>query len=469
MWKQMIKQSFQEPEYYKGIYLNKEIQFSFCGYEDCKKGHKFGPFVRNYFIIHYIKSGKGTFEIGTRKYHLEKKQGFLIVPNVETTYYADNKEPWSYYWLAFNGTSILPLLNKMNLSLSNPVFTYEGDTDIGRLFTETLEPAQSNDIAYLRQMRLLYTFLHEISIGRNLEDTKADQDIYILKATQYIKAYLHKSISVTEIADYIGDSFYLSKVAVELEEQTIVFCGVSFMGESAKVLNPQKTVLMPDAKADCAMAHMADEETIRAMRKKYDDLAVVCYINSTAELKRLSDVCVTSANAVRIVKALPNKNIFFIPDRNLAHFVAEQTPEKNFVYNEGYCPIHETVKIEELKQAKAEHPEAEVLTHPECPKSLLDLSDYIGSTSGIIDRVGKSDAEEFIICTENGVRYELEKRYPNKKFYFTKTEPVCEDMKMITLEKIAHVLRTGENEVQMDEALRAESKKPLEKMLDLAK
>ena len=205
------------------------------------------------------------------------------------------------------------------------------------------------------------------------------------------------------------------------------------------------------------------------MRKKYDDLAAVCYINSTAELKRLSDVCVTSANAVRIVKALPNKNIFFIPDRNLAHFVAEQTPEKNFVYNEGYCPIHETVKIEELKQAKAEHPEAEVLTHPECPKSLLDLSDYIGSTSGIIDRVGKSDAEEFIICTENGVRYELEKRYPNKKFYFTKTEPVCEDMKMITLEKIAHVLRTGENEVQMDEALRAESKKPLEKMLDLAK
>ena len=128
-----------------------------------------------------------------------------------------------------------------------------------------------------------------------------------------------------------------------------------------------------------------------------------------------------------------------------------------------------SVKIEELKQAKAEHPEAEVLTHPECPKSLLDLSDYIGSTSGIIDRVGKSDAEEFIICTENGVRYELEKRYPNKKFYFTKTEPVCEDMKMITLEKIAHVLRTGENEVQMDEALRAESKKPLEKMLDLAK
>ena len=140
---------------------------------------------------------------------------------------------------------------------------------------------------------------------------------------------------------------------------------------------------------------MADEETIRAMRKKYDDLAVVCYINSTAELKRLSDVCVTSANAVRIVKALPNKNIFFIPDRNLAHFVAEQTPEKNFVYNEGYCPIHETVKIEELKQAKAEHPEAEVLTHPECPKSLLDLSENV--LPRLLIALGKK-AETVILC-----------------------------------------------------------------------
>ena len=284
-----------------------------------------------------------------------------------------------------------------------------------------------------------------------------------------ILAHYYVHDEVQEIADYIGDSFYLSKVATKTDADTIVFCGVSFMGESAKILNPEKTVLMPDETADCPMAHMADIDRIEELRKEYPDLAVVCYINSTAELKCHADVCVTSSNAIRIVKALPNKNIFFIPDRNLAHFVAEQTPEKNFVYNEGYCPIHETVKIEELKQAKAEHPEAEVLTHPECPKSLLDLSDYIGSTSGIIDRVGKSDAEEFIICTENGVRYELEKRYPNKKFYFTKTEPVCEDMKMITLEKIAHVLRTGENEVQMDEALRAESKKPLEKMLDLAK
>ena len=157
-----------------------------------------------------------------------------------------------------------------------------------------------------------------------------------------------------EIADHIGDSFYLSKVAVGLKEQTIVFCGVSFMGESAKVLNPEKTVLMPDMDADCPMAHMADAETIQKMREKYEDLAVVCYINSTAELKKYSDVCVISANAVQIVKALPNKHIFFIPDRNLAHYIAEQVPEKEFVYNEGFCPTHERLQAEEVLEAKME-------------------------------------------------------------------------------------------------------------------
>lgn len=284
-----------------------------------------------------------------------------------------------------------------------------------------------------------------------------------------ILAHYYVNPEVQEIADYVGDSYYLSKVAVELKEETIVFCGVSFMGESAKILNPKKTVLMPDATADCPMAHMADADTIRRMREKYEDLAVVCYINSTAELKMYSDVCVTSSNAVKIVKNLPNKNIFFIPDKNLAHFVAEQIPEKNFVYNEGFCPTHERMEVEEVAALKEAHPHALVLSHPECAKKVREISDYLGSTSGIIDYATKSENKEFIICTEVGVDYQLKKNNPDKKFYYPETVPVCPNMKKNTLEKIVHVLETMEGDVHVEEQVREKSKLPLKRMHDLAK
>lgn len=301
-----------------------------------------------------------------------------------------------------------------------------------------------------------------MDIVEKIQQLKKEKNAVIL-AHYYVRP------EVQEIADYIGDSFYLSKVAVDLKEQTVVFCGVSFMGESAKILNPNKIVLMPDMHADCAMAHMADKETIQKMREIYEDLAVVCYINSTAELKQYADVCVTSANAVKIVRALPQKNIFFIPDKNLARYVAEQVPEKHVILNQGYCPIHEKMKVEEVKKAKEMYPQAEVLVHPECPESVCQLADYIGSTSGIISYASKSDCQEFIICTEIGVRYELEKQNPEKHFYFTETEPVCEDMKLITLEKILEVLEQEENTVQISDELRTHSGKPLEKMLELAR
>lgn len=304
--------------------------------------------------------------------------------------------------------------------------------------------------------------MKNVTLIEEIEAYKKEKNAVIL-AHYYVRP------EVQAIADYVGDSFYLSKVAVGLQEQTIVFCGVSFMGESAKILNPEKTVLMPDAAADCPMAHMADAETIRRMREKYDDLAVVCYINSTAELKTHSDVCVTSANAVKIVKALPNQRIFFIPDRNLAHHVAEQVPEKEFVYNEGFCPVHDRMDPAEIQALKAEHPKAQVLAHPECPAAVLALADYIGSTSGIIAYAGENDGQEFIICTEEGVLYRLEQENPEKKFYFPKTRPICQDMKTITLEKVLHVLKTGENEVQVSENTREQSKLPLERMLTLAK
>lgn len=279
--------------------------------------------------------------------------------------------------------------------------------------------------------------------------------------------YVHPEVQA--IADYIGDSFYLSKIAAGLDAQTVVFAGVFFMGESAKVLNPDKTILLPDINADCAMAHMADAAVIQEMRAKYDDLAVVCYINSTIELKQHSDVCVTSSNAVKIVKALPNKNIFFIPDRNLARYVAAQVPEKNFVFNEGYCPIHEAILISEINELKELHSNALILAHPECKQELLEQADYIGSTSGIIEFATQSKAEEFIICTENGIRYELERRNPDKKFYFTKTEPVCPDMKKVTLEKIRDVLKYGINDIQVTEQISEQSQKPLTRMLELGK
>ena len=301
-----------------------------------------------------------------------------------------------------------------------------------------------------------------MSIIDEINNLKKEKNAVIL-------AHYYVSPEVQEIADYIGDSFYLSKIAVGLKEQTIVFCGVSFMGESAKILNPGKTVLMPDMSADCAMAHMATVESIEKVRKEYDDVAVVCYINSTAELKEYSDVCVTSANALNIVKKLPNKNIYFIPDRNLAHFVADHVPEKNFIFNEGFCPVHENMKVEEVLQLKKDHPNAKILAHPECNPKIREISDYLGSTSGIIKYATEHKDKEYIICTENGVRYELEKENPESTFYFTKTAPVCSDMKTITLEKIKDVLDTYENEMHVSEERIEKSKKPLERMLEYAK
>ena len=284
-----------------------------------------------------------------------------------------------------------------------------------------------------------------------------------------ILAHYYVPDEVQEIADYVGDSYYLSKLARDAEAETIVFCGVSFMGESAKILSPDKTVLMPDPAADCAMAHMADLIKIKEMREKYEDLAVVCYINSTAELKTYSDVCVTSANALKIVRNLPNKNIFFIPDGNLGRYVAEQIPEKNVILNDGYCPVHAAWTKEEVLDAKAKHPEAEFVVHPECTKDLLHEADYIGSTSGIINYVTASECKEFIIGTENGVIYELKVKNPDKKFYPLNDHQVCPDMKMVTLEKVYDVLANGTNEIHVSDELRKESMKPLERMLELSK
>lgn len=284
-----------------------------------------------------------------------------------------------------------------------------------------------------------------------------------------ILAHYYAPEEVQRIADYVGDSFYLAKIAKKSDADIIVFCGVYFMGESAKALCPDKKVLMPDISADCPMAHMATTEKIEEMRSRYSDLAVVCYINSTAELKSKSDVCVTSSNAVKIVKALPNKNIFFIPDKNLGSFVASKVPEKNIILNDGFCPIHKAIGIKQLLCEKQKHSGALVLTHPECEQEILAASDFVGSTAEIIEYANKSEAKEFIICTENGVDYELESRNSDKHFFFPSPCPDCKDMKLNTIEKILDCLEKEVGAVELDEDIRLNALKPLERMLEIAK
>ena len=284
-----------------------------------------------------------------------------------------------------------------------------------------------------------------------------------------ILAHYYTPSDVQEIADYVGDSFYLAKVAQKTKADIIVFCGVRFMGESAKILNPDKKVLMPDMCADCPMAHMVSDGLIEEMRRSYDDLAVVCYINSTTELKRKSDVCVTSSNAVKIVKALPNKNIFFIPDNNLGSFVKKQVPEKNVILNAGYCPIHAKIKAEQLYEALEKHPNAMVLAHPECEQEVLAEADFIGSTADIIRYAEESCSYEFIICTEDGVDFKLTSDNPKKKFYYPEPRPCCADMKLNTPESILSVLKRENNEILISDDVILTALQPLKKMLELAR
>ena len=299
-------------------------------------------------------------------------------------------------------------------------------------------------------------------IKSRIESLKKEKNAVIL-------AHYYVPGEVQEIADYIGDSFYLSKIAKDAEQDTIVFCGVSFMGESAKILSPGKQVLMPDITAGCPMAYMAQVEKIEEVRRKYDDVAVVCYINSTGELKKHSDVCVTSANAMKIVQALPNKNIYFIPDENLGRYVASKVTDKHFIFNDGFCPLHKEFSKTDIEKARKAHPGALLLVHPECRMEVLEDADYIGSTSGIIEYAAESSAKEFIIGTEPGVMYELERRNPGKKFYPLVEGKVCPDMKKITLEKVLKCMEEGPGVVEVTEELRNSANASLDRMLELAR
>ena len=283
-----------------------------------------------------------------------------------------------------------------------------------------------------------------------------------------ILAHYYVDGAVQEIADYVGDSYFLSKLATTIPQKNIIFCGVSFMGESAKILNPGKHVYMADPMADCPMAHMVEIEKIKEVRENYQDVAVVCYVNSTAEIKAYSDVCVTSSNALRVVRALPNKRIFFIPDNNLGRYVASKVPEKEFIFHDGFCHVHKSITRENVLLAKEAKPEALVLAHPECTGDVLELADFIGSTSEIIDYATESSHDSFIICTEMGIFFELEQKNPNKKFYSVGHRQFCPNMKKVRLESVLSALQNLGPEVELEEEMRNAAKLPLERMLELA-
>ena len=278
-----------------------------------------------------------------------------------------------------------------------------------------------------------------------------------------ILAHLYQIPEIQEIADYVGDSYYLSQVARDAKEDLIIFCGVKFMAESAKVLSPDKTVILPAPNAGCPMADMAEVEDVEEMIKEYPDAFKVCYINSSYEVKALCDASVTSSSALNIMNNIPNKQILFLPDQNLGGYIAEFFPEKEFILWRGFCPTHHRITAEDVLNAKQEHPNVKVLAHPECSKEVRELSDYLGSTSGIIDYATKCEDNEFIIATEEGVLHQLQKKNPNKKFYFPEMM-VCPNMKKTTLQDIYDALDGKREEVVLDEEIRQKALTSLENM-----
>lgn len=302
-----------------------------------------------------------------------------------------------------------------------------------------------------------------MKIQERINNLKREKDAVIL-------AHYYVNEEVQKLADFVGDSYALAKKVATIDQKNIIFAGVSFMGESAKLLNPDKHVYMVDCKAGCKMADMITTYEVNKIRSEYPKVAVVCYVNSSAAVKAVSDVCVTSSNAVKVVKEIENTQIYFIPDSHLAHFVAKHVPEKEFIYHNGFCPIHRMIDAKSIIKAKSIHPNAKVLTHPECMDEVVELSDYVGSTADIIDFAKKDETKEYIIATETGVFYQLQTDNPDKIFYPVIESQICPDMKLVTLEKIEKLLTNLENEkeIVLDDEVTDKAKKPLEQMLILA-
>ena len=279
-----------------------------------------------------------------------------------------------------------------------------------------------------------------------------------------ILAHYYQNPDIQEIADRLGDSLGLAQQAKESDADVIVFCGVHFMAESAAILNPEKTILLPTLSAGCPMADMADAEGLRTLKSEHPEAEVVCYVNTSAETKAESDICCTSANVIKVVKSVPSGQIIFVPDKNLAHYASRFT-EKEMIPWQGYCPVHDVVTARDIQDIMEEHPGAKVVAHPECRPEVIDLADYVCSTSGMFKFAGEAEAEDIIVCTEGGLRESLSGAYPGKNFILASSKLICQTMKMITLETVLFSLTTMENKITVSEDIRNKALLSLERML----
>jgi len=280
-------------------------------------------------------------------------------------------------------------------------------------------------------------------------------------------AHNYQRPEVQDIADFVGDSLELARKATQLEVKVIVLCAVHFMAENAAILNPSRTVLLAESSAGCPMADMIDADELREWKKKYPKAAVVCYVNTTAEVKAESDICCTSANAVKVVEDVPNDEILFIPDRNLGHFVATKTKKKIILYP-GYCVTHARLTAKHVLAAKEAHPDAKVVVHPECTAEVIALADAVLSTSQMARYIKESPAKKFLIGTEEGIIHRLKKENPGKTFYVVSRAMVCPNMKKTTLEKLATTMETRRNVIVVPEDIRLRAKRALDRMLEIA-
>lgn len=282
-----------------------------------------------------------------------------------------------------------------------------------------------------------------------------------------ILAHYYQDADIQDIADYVGDSLELSRIARDTDADMIVFCGVTFMAETAKILSPEKKVILPSKCACCPMARMVDKKRLNDYKKEHPDRVVICYVNSYAEVKALSDVCVTSSNAEKIIMHYKDEKMLYVPDKNLGNYLRDK-------YNldidlwPGFCKVHDDLRVEDVEKLRQEHPNAEVLIHPEAPLDVVKLADYVGSTKGIIEYATASDKDEFIIGTEDGIIHALQKRNPDKKFHILSPNLKCGAMKVTTMMDLYRALNEETIEITLDEETIKNAKRALDRMLELS-